>query len=198
MSVLEGIALPASFLVFPYCSRFQYPLPAAYPPPQMPLAAPGRAAQCWDCLGCSFQLQSLCLNLLVLPPSRSCENRQPSPKSQYPLWYTSEAPEKSVKSGATGSIWRDFARIRATQCPPGTCGLESPAWATFWLIWVCGPLLLLTRAGAQLTTYQQPLEARGIRTHQSARNGAYRRAAQGRRNPGPGRPLGARANFWLA
>ena len=145
MSVLEGIALPASFLVFPYCSRFQYPLPAAYPPPQMPLAAPGRAAQCWDCLGCSFQLQSLCLNLLVLPPSRSCENRQPSPKSQYPLWYTSEAPEKSVKSGATGSIWRDFARIRATQCPPGTCGLESLAWATFWLIRVCGPLLLLTR-----------------------------------------------------
>ena len=58
---------------------------------------------------------------------------------------TSKASEKSVESPAAGSIWHDFARILAAQCPPGIYGPVQRAFTKISSSGVRGVLLLLAR-----------------------------------------------------
>ena len=77
---------------------------------------------------------------------------------------TSIAQIFSVQLGPAGVICGVRRRILAVRGAPRTRGLKSPAWATFWSIRVCGPLLLLTRGTPVLAArrewqYFQPVFA---------------------------------------
>ena len=65
--------------------------------------------------------------------------------AKYISLLTSKASEKSVESPAAGSIWHDFARILAAQCPPGIYGPVQRAFTKISSSGVRGVLLLLAR-----------------------------------------------------